>query len=110
MGTGFKIAESTDSEILVTFMREYCAFDHLPFEEQTRRIAEQKEVAYQQCPSGHASPSRPNQPLVLWLSAQSCALDAAQCLLSIAAMLAAEGNCWMVLLAPTPKSFLASQK
>lgn len=37
MGTTFKIAEPMDIEILVQFMREYCAFDHLPFEEQIRR-------------------------------------------------------------------------
>jgi GNAT superfamily N-acetyltransferase len=33
----FKLAQSADAETLVQFMREYCAFDHLPFEEQTRR-------------------------------------------------------------------------
>lgn len=37
MGTTFKIAEPTDIEMLVQFMREYCDLDHHPFEEQTRR-------------------------------------------------------------------------
>lgn len=37
MGTSFKIAEPTDSAILMQLMSEYCAFDHLPFDEQTRR-------------------------------------------------------------------------
>jgi GNAT superfamily N-acetyltransferase len=37
VGTTFKSAELADTEILVQFMREYCAFDHLPFEERVRR-------------------------------------------------------------------------
>jgi GNAT superfamily N-acetyltransferase len=32
-----KITEPSDTEALVQFMREYCAFDHLPFDEPTRR-------------------------------------------------------------------------
>jgi len=33
----FKIAEFLDADILLQFMQEYCVFDHLPFEAQTRR-------------------------------------------------------------------------
>ena len=33
----FKLAEAADIEPLIHLMREYCAFDHLPFEEETRR-------------------------------------------------------------------------
>ena len=36
METLFRIAEPADAETLVQFMREYCAFDHLPFEEEDR--------------------------------------------------------------------------
>ena len=36
MATIFKIAEPSDAEMLVQFMREYCAFDQLPFEEENR--------------------------------------------------------------------------
>ncbi|MBI3248380.1 MAG: GNAT family N-acetyltransferase [Deltaproteobacteria bacterium] len=39
MKISYKIAEATDAEILMQFMQEYCAFDHLPFEEQTRRAS-----------------------------------------------------------------------
>src|ERR1051326_6792838 len=37
METLFRIAEPSDAETLVQFMQEYCAFDHLPFEEENRR-------------------------------------------------------------------------
>jgi ribosomal protein S18 acetylase RimI-like enzyme len=33
----FRLAETADIELLLHFMREYCAFDHLPFKEETRR-------------------------------------------------------------------------
>ncbi|HXG19770.1 MAG TPA: GNAT family N-acetyltransferase [Methylomirabilota bacterium] len=33
----FKLAQPADAELLMQLMREYCAFDHLPFDEQTRR-------------------------------------------------------------------------
>lgn len=36
MTTFFRIAEPADAETLMQFMREYCAFDHLPFAEETR--------------------------------------------------------------------------
>ncbi len=39
MTISYKIATTADTEILVQFMREYCAFDHLPFEEQPRRAS-----------------------------------------------------------------------
>ena len=37
--TTFRIAERTDLEALVQFMREYYEFDHLPFDEQNARTA-----------------------------------------------------------------------
>lgn len=37
MEVTFRLAEAADIELLLHFMREYCAFDHLPFEEETRR-------------------------------------------------------------------------
>src|SRR5712691_9673186 len=36
MATILRIAEPSDTEMLVQFMREYCAFDQLPFEEENR--------------------------------------------------------------------------
>jgi GNAT superfamily N-acetyltransferase len=38
METTFRIAERTDLEALVQFMREYYEFDHLPFDEQIARV------------------------------------------------------------------------
>ncbi len=39
METTYRIAERTDSETLLEFMREYYEFDHLPFDEQVARAA-----------------------------------------------------------------------
>jgi GNAT superfamily N-acetyltransferase len=39
METAFRIADRTDLEALVQFMREYYGFDHLPFDEQIARTA-----------------------------------------------------------------------
>jgi GNAT superfamily N-acetyltransferase len=39
MKTTFKIAERTDIETLLEFMRGYYEFDHLPFDEQVARAA-----------------------------------------------------------------------
>lgn len=39
MTISYKIATTADAASLVQFMREYCAFDHLPFEEQARRAS-----------------------------------------------------------------------
>lgn len=37
MEVTFRPAEASDIELLLHFMQEYCAFDHLPFAEETRR-------------------------------------------------------------------------
>lgn len=39
MEISYKAAEANDAEILVQFMGEYCAFDRLPFEEETRHAS-----------------------------------------------------------------------
>ncbi|MCI0529527.1 MAG: GNAT family N-acetyltransferase [Nitrospira sp.] len=39
METTFKIAEVSDKDILVDFMREFYAFEHLPFDAHVARIA-----------------------------------------------------------------------
>ena len=37
MDISFRLAQPADADILMQLMREYCVFDHLPFDEQTRR-------------------------------------------------------------------------
>ena len=39
MEINFRVAEPADLAILLTFMREYYEFDHLPFEEEVARTA-----------------------------------------------------------------------
>ena len=42
MDTSFAVATATDIELLLQLMREYYAFDHLPFDEQLARTALEK--------------------------------------------------------------------
>ncbi len=42
MGITFRIAEPSDTETLVQFMRNYCAFDHVPFDATVRRRTVEK--------------------------------------------------------------------
>jgi diamine N-acetyltransferase len=42
MGTSFRVAGVADIDALVQLMRDYCAFDHLPFDAQTRRRTVEK--------------------------------------------------------------------
>ncbi|MGE0821102.1 MAG: N-acetyltransferase family protein [Candidatus Binatia bacterium] len=39
MVTALKVAEPADVDLILHLMEEYCAFDHLPFDEQVRRKA-----------------------------------------------------------------------
>jgi hypothetical protein len=39
METTFKIADNSDREILMEFIREFCELDHHPFDDSTIRVA-----------------------------------------------------------------------